>query len=147
MNLKNTTNPEKNVAVLEFVIDKATFDAAADNSFYTYQEDTLLLEKTPCFIWSANGPDMEVDKTLNTADFLPTVLNLLGVESLNVETAGFHDLLVSWHIQEYILPQLTPDEEDLFDDFMKNLVNSDDFPEDIIYIDDTEIFIYVDIFE
>ena len=39
----------------------------------------LLLEKTPCFIWSADCPSMEVDKTLNTCDFLPTVLNLLGV--------------------------------------------------------------------
>lgn len=44
-------------------------------------EDTLLLEKTPCFIWSEDGPDMEVDKTLNTSDLLPTVLNLLGVDS------------------------------------------------------------------
>ncbi len=44
-------------------------------------EDNLLLEKTPCFIWSADGPDMEVEKTLNTSDLLPTVLNLLGVES------------------------------------------------------------------
>jgi len=46
-------------------------------------EDLLLLEKTPCFIWSAEGPAMEVDKTLNTSDLLPTVLNLLGVESGN----------------------------------------------------------------
>ena len=41
----------------------------------------LQLEKTPCFVWSLNGPDMEVDKTLNTADFLPTMLNLLGMSS------------------------------------------------------------------
>lgn len=41
----------------------------------------MLLEKTPCFIWSAHGPAMQVDKTLNTADILPTVLNLLGVDS------------------------------------------------------------------
>ncbi len=41
----------------------------------------LLLEKTPCFIWSADGPSMQVDKTLSTADFLPTMLNLLGVDS------------------------------------------------------------------
>lgn len=40
----------------------------------------LLLEKTPCFIWSADCPSIEVTKTLNTSDFLPTVLNLLGVE-------------------------------------------------------------------
>lgn len=41
----------------------------------------LLLEKTPCFIWSVGGPSVQVDKTLSTADFLPTVLNLLGVDS------------------------------------------------------------------
>lgn len=44
-------------------------------------EDTLLLERTPCFIWSADLAPMEVDKVLNTSDLLPTVLNLLGVES------------------------------------------------------------------
>ncbi len=44
-------------------------------------EDTLLLEKTPCFIWSAGKEGMEMDKVLNTSDLLPTVLNLLGVES------------------------------------------------------------------
>lgn len=44
-------------------------------------DDTLLLEKTPCFIWSADLAPMQVDKTLNTADLMPTVLNLLGVES------------------------------------------------------------------
>lgn len=43
--------------------------------------DVLLLEKTPCFIWSDNGPDLDVSKTLNTADLLPTVLNLLGVKT------------------------------------------------------------------
>ena len=44
-------------------------------------DEPLLLEKTPCFIWSADLQPMEVDKTLNTADLLPTVLNLLGVDS------------------------------------------------------------------
>lgn len=44
-------------------------------------DDALLVEKTPCFIWTPGGPDLEVTKTLNTADLLPTVLNLLGVES------------------------------------------------------------------
>ncbi len=44
-------------------------------------EETLLLEKTPCFIWSADLEPQEVHKTLNTADLLPTVLNLLGIES------------------------------------------------------------------
>ena len=44
-------------------------------------EDTLLLEKTPCFIWSADGPSMDVTKTLNTSDLLPTVLNLMGIKA------------------------------------------------------------------
>ena len=44
-------------------------------------EEKLLLEKTPCFIWSADLPSIKVDKTLNTADLLPTLLNLLGVEA------------------------------------------------------------------
>ncbi len=44
-------------------------------------EEKLLLEKTPCFIWSADLDPMTVDKPLNTADLLPTVLNLLGVET------------------------------------------------------------------
>jgi len=44
-------------------------------------EETILLEKTPCFVWSADCTPMTVDKTLNTADFLPTMLNLLGIRS------------------------------------------------------------------
>lgn len=44
-------------------------------------EESILLEKTPCFIWSADMEAMEMDKVLNTSDLLPTVLNLLGVES------------------------------------------------------------------
>jgi arylsulfatase A-like enzyme len=42
--------------------------------------DGLLVEKTPAFIWSPGCPSLEVTKTLNTADLLPTVLNLMGVE-------------------------------------------------------------------
>ena len=41
------------------------------------KENQLLMEKTPCFIWSMDCPNMQVDKTLNTADLLPTVLNLM----------------------------------------------------------------------
>ena len=44
-------------------------------------EEKLLLEKTPCFIWSADMEPMTVEKTINTSDFLPTVLNLLGVKA------------------------------------------------------------------
>ncbi len=43
--------------------------------------DKLLLEKTPCFIWSADLAPMTVDKPLCTTDLLPTLLNLLGAES------------------------------------------------------------------
>ena len=39
------------------------------------------MEKTPCFIWSSDLSAMEMDKVLNTSDLLPTVLNLLGVDS------------------------------------------------------------------
>ena len=44
-------------------------------------DETLLLERTPCFIWSPGLEPMEMDKVLNTSDLLPTMLNLLGVES------------------------------------------------------------------
>ena len=44
-------------------------------------DEALLLEKTPCFIWSADLEPLEVTKTLNTSDMLPTMLNLLGVDS------------------------------------------------------------------
>ncbi len=44
-------------------------------------EDAILLEKTPCFIWSKDLEAMTVEKVLNTSDLLPTVLNLMGVES------------------------------------------------------------------
>ena len=43
--------------------------------------DPLLLEKTPCFIWSADCPQLEVNKTLNTADLVPTVLNMMGIKT------------------------------------------------------------------
>lgn len=44
-------------------------------------QDELLLEKTPCFIWGGGVPAMTVEKTGNTADVLPTLLNLLGVKT------------------------------------------------------------------
>ena len=43
--------------------------------------EKLLLEKTPAFIWGKGLEPRKVDKLLNTADFLPTVLNLLGIDS------------------------------------------------------------------
>lgn len=41
----------------------------------------LLLEKTPCFLWSPGLEARQVDKTLATCDLLPTLLNLMGVDS------------------------------------------------------------------
>ena len=43
-------------------------------------DDTLLVEKTPCFIWADGMQPVTVDKTLNTADILPTVCNLFGMQ-------------------------------------------------------------------
>ncbi len=43
--------------------------------------EEILLEKTPCFIWSPGLTPQKVDKVLNTSDLMPTMLNLLGIES------------------------------------------------------------------
>ena len=48
---------------------------------YPQAKKHAYLPKASCFIWSANGPHLTVEKTLNTADLLPTVLNLLGIDS------------------------------------------------------------------
>lgn len=78
---------EKNGELVNTVIvaytDHYTYGFKDENVLYAESgvEDALLLEKTPFFIWSANGPSMEVTKTGNTSDILPTVLNLMGVES------------------------------------------------------------------
>lgn len=65
------------------VTDHYTYGYKNMEELYSHSgvEDTLLLEKTPCFVWSADCTPMTVDKTLNTADFLPTMLNLLGIDS------------------------------------------------------------------
>lgn len=73
-------------------LENTVIVAVSDHYAYGYQDDSelirlsgigedqlLLLEETPCFIWSAEGPCMTVSKTLNTADLLPTVLNLMGI--------------------------------------------------------------------
>lgn len=69
--------------VIVAVTDHYTYGYKDTASLLTLSgvEEPLLLEKTPCFIWSADLQPMEVDKVLNTSDFLPTVLNLLGVDS------------------------------------------------------------------
>ena len=63
--------------------DHYTYGYKNMDELYLHSRTTeeLLLEKTPCFVWSKGGPDMEVSKELNTSDFLPTMLNLLGIDS------------------------------------------------------------------
>ena len=65
------------------VTDHYTYGYKDEDSLYALSGVTeeLLLEKTPCFIWSADMEAREVDKVLNTSDLLPTVLNLMGVDS------------------------------------------------------------------
>lgn len=61
-------------------------------------EEGLLLERTPCFIWTPGGPDMEMDKTLNTSDLLPTVLNLMGCDGIDLYLGrdAFDESYVGW---------------------------------------------------
>lgn len=65
------------------VTDHYTYGYKNIDELYAHSgvDDVLLLEKTPCFIWSPGGPSVNVEKTLNTADLLPTVLNLMGIDS------------------------------------------------------------------
>lgn len=67
------------------VTDHYTYGYKDMDSLYALSgtEQDLLLERTPCFIWSADLEPMVVDKTLNTSDLLPTVLNLMGVKTEN----------------------------------------------------------------
>ena len=69
--------------VIIAVTDHYTYGYKNMEELYSHSgvEDELLLEKTPCFIWSLKGTPMTVDKTLNTADLVPTVQNLLGFDS------------------------------------------------------------------
>lgn len=69
--------------VIMAMTDHYTYGYLNMDELYAHSgvEDTLLLEKTPCFVWSVDCPSVEVTKTLNTADFVPTMLNLLGIDS------------------------------------------------------------------
>ena len=69
--------------VIVAMTDHYTYGYKNMDELYSHSgvSQELLLEKTPCFVWSADGPQVEVTKTLNTSDFLPTVLNLLGIDS------------------------------------------------------------------
>ena len=72
----------ENTVIIGFT-DHYTYGYKDEKSLFALSgvDDALLLEKTPCFIWSADLQPMKVDKTLNTSDLLPTMLNLLGVDS------------------------------------------------------------------
>ena len=65
------------------VTDHYTYGYKALDELYALSgvEHDLLLERTPCFVWATDCPDVTVEKTLNTSDFLPTMLNLLGYDS------------------------------------------------------------------
>lgn len=65
------------------ITDHYTYGIKDEKLLYTRSgvDHPMLLEKTPCFIWSADLEPMEITKTVNTADMLPTMLNLFGVES------------------------------------------------------------------
>ena len=65
------------------VTDHYTYGYKDTNSLYQLSgvSEALLLEKTPCFIWSKDLQPQKVEKLLSTVDLLPTVLNLLGIQS------------------------------------------------------------------
>jgi len=65
------------------VTDHYTYGYKDMESLYALSgtREDLLLEKVPFFIWGGGLEAREVDKVLNTSDVLPTLLNLLGVES------------------------------------------------------------------
>ena len=72
-----------NHTVIIGVTDHYTYGYKDLDALYALSgtKENLLLEKTPCFIWSSGLEPMDVDKLLNTSDLLPTVLNLQGIES------------------------------------------------------------------
>ena len=85
-----------------------------------------LLQYESFFIINRDETRMERLETLSNLwdDLCYQVRDLLGVESLNVETDSFCDLLVSWHIQEVVLPtQIPEEEENPFDPFNKDYID------------------------
>lgn len=78
-----TKNGQLENTVIIGMTDHYTYGYKDMDELYLHSrtEEDLLLEKTPCFVWTQGGPDMEVTKELNTSDFLPTMLNLLGIDS------------------------------------------------------------------
>ena len=65
-------------------------------------------------------------ETLNNFvdDLSYNIRDLFGVEKLTVETDSFYDILVSWHLQEIVLPTVIPEEEENpFDPYDENYIN------------------------
>lgn len=91
--------------------DQLRLDLRKYDSFFIVNEDTARVERLEklATLWD---------------DICYNVRDLLGVESLNVETDSFNDLLVSWHIQEVVLPVQSPvEEENPFDPFNADYIN------------------------
>lgn len=75
-------NDRLNNTVIIAITDHYAYGMDSTNLTSLSEEElTVMLERTPFFIWSSDTEPMTVEKTLNTSDFLPTVLNLLGIES------------------------------------------------------------------
>lgn len=69
--------------VLVLVSDHYSY-GYSDSDYVALRKDTINdrkeLQKTPFVIWSRNLPHEEVSTILDTADILPTLLNMLGIE-------------------------------------------------------------------
>ena len=76
-------NEQLDNTVIIGMTDHYTYGYKNMDELYAHSgvDDDLLLEKTPFFVWSTDCPDLEVTKTVNTSDVVPTLLNLLGVQS------------------------------------------------------------------
>lgn len=85
-----------------------------------------LLQYEAFFVVNRDDARVERLEKLETLwdDLCYNVRDILGVESLSVETDAFYDLLVSWHIQEVVLPTQIPEEEESpFDPFNEDYIN------------------------
>lgn len=74
------------------ILDNTVIIGVTDHYSYSMKEQDrvlelsdvpveLMVEKTPFFIWSADMQPVTVDKTVNTADIVPTLRNLFGMNT------------------------------------------------------------------
>lgn len=97
--------------VLVFVADHYVY-GYSDTEYVALRKDVINdnkeLQNTPFIIWSKDIESMEVDSILDTADILPTMLNLLGIDynpNMYMGTDVFsknHDHFVWFHDGTYI---------------------------------------------